>query len=150
MAVGETGLAFLQKEATVDDRGVSHVTQKKYLEYMAQNGVTSDVVKAYTSAHEELVNGAYLYAAGRLTDQVEEAKKAGRNPFAEKASIGINIPNGSIDLTITAAKTYPIPKKPGETVTRTMVGNLDIRQQRLMDKGICAAAEEEMRKQLGI
>lgn len=150
MAIGETGLAFLQKEATVDDRGVSHVTQKKYLEFMAQNGVTLDVIKAHTAAHEELVNGSYLYAADRLKDQVAEAKKAGRNPFTEKASIGINVPNGSIDLTLTAAKVYPLPKKPGETVTRTMVGKLDFRQNRLMDKNICASAEEEMRKQLGL
>ena len=150
MAIGETGLAFLQKEATVDERGTCHVTQKKYLEFMASSGVPLEVIKAVNSAHEELVVGMYQHTNERLKEQVAEAIKAGRNPFAEKASIGVNIPSGSIDFTMTAAKTYPIPRKPGESVTRTCVGNLDFRQNRLMDKTVCAAAEEEMRKQLNI
>ena len=150
MAIGETGLAFLQKEATVDERGVYHVTQKKYQEYMTASGVTQDVLKAVNDAHSELIAGMYTHTNDRLKEQVAEAVKAGRNPFAEKASIGVNIPGGSIDLSMTAAKTYPIPRKPGESVTRTCVASLDFRQHRLMDKGICAAAEEEMRKQLKI
>ena len=150
MATGETAHAFLQREATVDERGTSHVTQKKYLEFMANNGVTAEVLRAISDSHEELLNGMHMYNSERLKTQVEEAKKAGRNPFAERTAISVNIPNGSINLAMTAAKVYPIPRKPGESVTRTCVCSLDWRQERLLDKTMCANTEAEMAKQLGL
>ena len=150
MTAGETALAFLKKEATITDNGVGHVTQKNYQNFMAENGVTADMLKTITNVHQELVTGMYLFNNERLVEQVDEAKKAGRNPYTEKVVTSVNIPNGSIVLSTTAAKTYPIPRKPGETVTRTCVGVLDFRQDRMLDKDICAAAEKEMRAQLNL
>lgn len=150
MAIGETALDFLKKEATMDERNVGHVTQKKYLEFMGQNGVTKEVLDAVNTAHRELTNGMYMFNNEQLTSQVATAKKEGRDPSREKATLSINIPNGSIVMTTHAAKTYPIPRQPGATVTKTNITQLDFNQNRLMDKQLCASCEEEMRKQLGL
>ena len=150
MALGEEGLSFLEAEATEDEKGNSHVTQKKFLEFMASRGVPKGVIDSYNSASEELINGMYRFVNKKLTEKVKQAKKNGTDPSKESAKITTNIPNGSICVEQKAAKTYPIPKEPGKSVTRPCVTSLDINQKRLFDKDMLAESEESMKKLLGI
>lgn len=145
---GATAYDFLQKEATKDERGTFHVTQKKYFELMAANGITRDVIEAVEKAHGGMMNGMYQFNAAQLKDSIAEAKKDGRDPSKEKVRLSINVPNGSITMESAAAKSYPIPREPGKTVTKTMVTTLVINKTRSLDKDLCAATEAEMSKQL--
>lgn len=150
MALGEEAHSFLKQETTLDEKNHFHLTQKKYLEFMASRGCPKPVLESVNSGHEELVNGIYRLVNEQLEKQVKEAKKAGRDATKECAGCTVNIPNGSICYEQRAAKTYPIPKEPGKTVTRTCVGSLDINQKRLFDKDMLQDSEAAMKKLLNI
>ena len=150
MNVGENALRFLQDNVTMDETGTGHVTQKKYIEFMGTMGVTKEVLDVMNAAHGELYNGMYRYNHHALSTSVDEAKKNGTDPTKQKVVLSINVPNGSVTMTTSAAKSYPIPRQPGETITKTMVTSLDIRQVRHFDKELCRSCEDEMRRQLGI
>lgn len=145
----QTAFDFLKKEATVNDHGVSHVTQKNYMDFMAAHGVTKEVIDATTEAHQELINGMYHYVGDRLKERIPEVKKAGEDPMRAKEKIVVNIPNGSISMEMTAAKTFPVPNQ-DHKVTKTAVTTLQINQQRLMDKNLCADMEASIKKDLGL
>lgn len=150
MALGETGYEFLKKEATIDDRGSAHVTQKKYMEFMSSNGLTKEIMEAYKNAHAELVNGMYMFNKDQLIEQIDRAKKEGRDPAKEKMSTAVNIPCGNIALESFAKKSYPVPKQPGQTVDKYMVNKLTFTQTRLFDKELCSTTESELQKKLGM
>ena len=142
---GENAYEFLCKEATQDERGTYHVTQKNYMSFMAQNGITKDVMEAVDNVHGELYNGMYRFNIEKLKENGDIAVKEGRDPKAERVVTVINCPGGNIRMVSNMAKTYPIPKQPGETVTKPAVSSLEHNRLRLMDKELVSSCEEEIR-----
>lgn len=142
-------LEFLKAEATVGENGTAHLTQKNYVAFMAERGVTKEVLEATNAAHQELVNGLYRYNAERLKKAIPEAKKAGQDPYKTKVKTVVNIPQGNITLETQAAKVYPVPNQDTK-VTKTCVSHLTINQERLIDRDMMADMEEQFRKELGI
>lgn len=148
--IGESALEFLKENCTVNEEGNAHLTQKKYENFMAANGITHEMMEAKANADKELLNGAYLYTNEQLKSKVEAAQKDGRDATKESVSLTIGIPNGSIAMSADASKTYPVPRKPGENITKTNVVRLDIRQSRMLDKEMMMSCEEQMAKLLGL
>lgn len=147
--MSKSALEFLKAEATVGDNGTAHVTQKKYVEFMTERGVTKEVLEATNAAHKELVDGMYKYNADRLKELVPEVKKAGNDPFKAKVKTVVNIPQGNITMETQAAKVYPVPNQDTK-VTKTCVSHLSINQERLLDRDLMTDMEEQFRKELGI
>lgn len=144
-----TALEFLKGAAVVGDKGVAHVTQKDYMQFMADHGVTKDVIDATNAAHKELVDGMYQFNAEHLKAAIHEIKQAGGDTHKAKFKTVINIPKGNITMESTAAKTYPVPNSP-DKVTKVMVTNLSIDQERFIDKDMIASMEAEFKKDLGL
>lgn len=150
MSYGQDALNFLKENATINEEGNAHVTQKQYTAFMSSKGVTKEALEAKIEADKELLNGCYLFANENLKGKVEAALKNGGDASKETAAVTINIPGGSINMVATAAKTYPVPSKPGESTTKTNVVRLDIKQQRMLEKELCEQCEQQMAKLLGI
>lgn len=148
--IGDNALSFIKENATVDENGNARVTQKKYLEFLEQNGITKEIIESKEEVDKELLNGAYRYTNEQLTSKVEAALKEGKDATKESASLIIAIPSGSINLTADAAKTYPVPRKPGESITKTNVVRLDIKQTKILDKELTESCEAQMAKLLGL
>lgn len=148
--LGESAKKFLEENVTTDERGNAHLTQKKYQEFMAANGITKEMLDAKAEVDKELINGSYLYASDELAKKVKKAKSDGNDPTKEVMSLSIGIPSGSINMDIIAAKSYPVPRNPGESITKTNVCRLDIRQTRFLEKETVSACEADMAKLLGI
>lgn len=147
--MAETALDFLKKEATVDERGTAHVTQKKYVEFMEAHGVTKEVLEAHNDATNDLVNGMYQFNSQRLKDHIAKAKKAGEDPQKATVRTVINIPSGNIQMTSTGAKNYPVPGS-DTRVTKVNVTSLQINQQRMINKDLIEDMEREIKKSLGL
>lgn len=148
--LGENARSFLKEHSTIDENGNAHLSQKAYMDFMAANGVTKEMMDARQEADKELLNGIYLFTTDQLQEKVKKVKEEGGDPSKETVSTTVRIPNGSIDLDLTASKSYPVPRNPGESITKTNVCRLDIRQSRYLDKEMVSSCEADMAKLLGL
>ena len=150
MALGEVGKKFMEEHAREDERGVYHVTQKEYTGYMSSQGISKDILDAKKSADQELVNGMYLFGHDQLMNRVNKDIKDGGDGRSQKVEMSVNIPDGSISMSVNSHRAYPKPNQQGEKVDKVNVTNLQINQQRLLDKAQMKDCESEMKKKLGL
>lgn len=148
--IGENAHNFLKENVTIDENGNARLTQKKFMEFMAANGITKEVMDAKSEADKELINGAYRFVNEKLTEKVNKVKEEGGDPSDASVSLAIGIPNGSINMDLTASKNYSAPRNPGETITKTNVCKLNYKQTRFLDKDMTSACEADMAKLLGL
>lgn len=141
---------FIKKEAVVDTKGVSHITQNKYMTYMKSQGLTEELIKSYYNAHSDLVQAADKYNGERLLENIEEAKKAGRDATKEKVVTVINIYKGSLRATTCGLRVRQNPAKPGTTVNKTGTFTVDFNQDRMADKQLREEIEAKVAKAYGL
>lgn len=154
MSLGENAKEFLKKESTVDEKGVRHLTQKKYMEFMSSMGATKEVLETVNNATSELINGMYSINTDSVLDQI----KKGEDPLKVKATTVVTVPNGSMRITNTGASIHPIPGQPGKQSVSVNKGTVKIIQDRTLDKemvqnarnSVVDAMTAEMKKQLGL
>jgi len=144
-------LEFIKENSQANDKGVHHMSQKAFMEFMSKEGVTKDVYAAVHDAESKFYNGMYEYVGEQLKDSVSEAKKDGRDPKEEKVSLVVNIPDGRISLSAQACRSFKVPGgDPNERVHRPMYFDLDIEQKRTLDKEMISRTEEDIKKLLGL
>lgn len=144
-------LDFIKANATANDKGVHHLAQKSFMEFMSKEGVTKEVYAAVHDAQSKFINGMYEFCSEQMKDSIKEAKKDGRDPKEEKVKLVVNIPDGRISLGAQACRSFKVPGgDPNARVNRTMYMDLDIEQTRTIDKEMVAQTEEDIKKLLGL
>lgn len=146
--LGESGKKFVSENAREDERGTYHVTQKAYVGFMNEQGVPKQVLDTIGNAHEELVNGMYLFGDEKLKAKVKAEQKAGHDGKDQKVQMSVNIPNGHIDMLMESSKSYPVPRGNGERIDKANVTHFNMNQKRLLNKDILSECEAEMKKLL--
>lgn len=152
MSTNNSALEFLRDNMTQDENGDFHLTQKKYEEYMSSTGVTKDILSAVDSAQRDLVNAMYAVNAEELIKRVEKDKEEGKSQediSKNDVLFAVNVPDGSIKLTNTASKTYPIPGQKDQYTTKFMVAKLEINQKRKLDADQCRTYEDQVATLMG-
>ena len=144
-SIGTKGFNFIKENATVDGNN-ARLTQKQYTEFMNSCGISKEILDTKIAADQELINGMYKFSDEMLSKQVKNSKE----PEKEEFECIVNIPNGNIDLTLTASKKYPIPNGGGKTVTKCNVAHLNIKQTRMLDKNLLETCEQQMAKLLNL
>lgn len=150
MADNSAAIDFVRQNATADDSGNYRIAQKKYMEYMASQGIPKEVLQAYREADTSLINAMYEFNAEEMLKRCEEAKKNGEDPSDRVVKLSVAVPDGAYKLTTYSAKQYPLPNKHGETITKTMVARLTIDQDRKLDKSLCETYEKKLADLLGV
>ncbi len=149
MSLGEVGKKFMEDHAREDERGVFHVTQKDYTGYMADQGISKDILDATKVAQQELVNGMYMFGHDKLMGRVDKDIANGGNGRSQKVEMSVNIPDGSINMGITSHRSYPIPNTDNK-IDKVNITNLQYNQSRLLNKDLMKTHESETKKKLGL
>lgn len=148
--LGQEAFAFLKEKAVENEHGKLVLPSAETMEFYKNHGVTEEHLSAVRKVEEELVNGMYLMNYERLQKRVEDAKTKGTDPMSCSSEIYARTPDGSIHMRTVAARTFPVPHKKGETITKTMVTMLDCRRSSILSKDMAAECEEGMRALLGL
>ena len=151
MAIGDAGYEFIKEHATFDDeKHVTHLTQKNYTQFMKEQGITKEVLEGVNNAHSTLINGMLINNYNKILDQMDAAKKEGRDPRLETHTTSVSTPQGQITDTTYGARTYPVPRDPSSKIEKPFVNKLEIHAHRTIDKEFVVSAEETFRKRYGI
>lgn len=150
MADNSAAIDFVRQNAVADDSGNYRIAQKKYMEYMASQGIPKEVMQAYREADTNLLNAMYEFNAEEMLKRCEEDKKNGDDPSKRVIKLSVTVPDGAYKMTTYGAKQYPLPNKSGETITKTMVTRLTIDQDRKLDKALCVSYEKKLADLLGV
>jgi hypothetical protein len=145
MAIGQNALDFLNKEATQDEKGNYHVTQKKYQEFMNSCGVTKEVAEAVNAAQSEYVNGLRAFNAAKIKEAAAAQIKAGKSVEEVSITTTTNTAGGMAKATTFLKKSYP---KVGTDEKIDKYGVFQYKQEvkRLIDKDSQSATEAELEK----
>lgn len=150
MADNSAAIDFVRQNATADDSGNYRISQKKYTEYMASQGIPKEVLQVCREADTNLINAMYEFNAEEMLKRCEEDKKNGEDPSKRVVKLSVAVPDGAYKLTTYSAKQYPLPNKNGETITKTMVARLTIDQDRKLDRSLCETYEKKLADLLGV
>lgn len=150
MADNSAAIDFVRQNAVADDSGNYRIAQKKYMEYMASQGIPKEVMQAYREADTNLLNAMYEFNAEEMLKRCDEDKKNGDDPSKRVIKLNVTVPDGAYKMITYGAKQYPLPNKSGETITKTMVTRLTIDQDRKLDRALCVSYEKKLADLLGV
>ena len=153
MADTNAAIEFLRQNATKDESGNFHLKQKDWSTFMAEGGITEEVMKAYHDRESELLNAISEVTVDELFARCEAGLKEGKSVEDlkdEAVTFTARIPDGSIKYETKATKTYPIPNEPGKSVTKYLVGKLTVNQNRKIDSATLTSRQDELAKLLGL
>ena len=151
MAIGDAGYEFIKANGTEDEeKHLTHLSQKNYTQFMKEQGVTKEVLSSVNEAHKTLINGMIINNYNKLLDQMDAAKKEGRDPRLETHATSVSTPTGQMVDTSYGARTYPVPRDPSNKIEKPFVNKLEIHGQRTVDKEFLMNAEETFRKRYGV
>lgn len=148
----QESLEFFNKEATADgDNGNTFkLSRGSYCDFMAQHGVTKEILDTVDKANSALITGAYQFTTDKLKTAAEAAKKANKDPKDLTVKLTVNTTNGLLKQSTTCTKEYHNPSDLGKPVTKVAVAKTTIRVDSWIDKDVVTEVENGFKKLLGL
>lgn len=155
MAEAKVGTSFkelLEKEATVNAKGLVTLAQGKVEQFMKSNGFTESMLDKLKELQKEMTTGTVLYNNSALVEKIEELKKKSGKDWTDEVSPQVNThiatPMGQIRA-ITVGKRTAVSnginagKEPAAIYGRT---RMVVRVNKYVDKATVQECEDAIRK----